>query len=154
MLIYGASGSVGSYAVQIAKHYYEAEVTGVCSTSNTELVKSLGADHVIDYIQEDYKDTDQTYDVIFDAVGKISKSNVKDMLSENGIYLTVQSTTKETLADLLILKDLLENEKIKPVIDQRFSLEQTAEAHRYVETGRKKGNVVITVTSSENGMTQ
>ncbi len=154
VLIYGASGSVGTYAVQLAKHYYGAEVTGVCSTTNIDLVYSLGADYVIDYTQEDFKNIGQTYDVIFDAVGKISKSNVKDMLSENGIYLTVQSSTKETLADLLILKDLFEKKKIKPVIDQRFSLEQTAEAHRYVETGRKKGNVVITVISHENGGTR
>jgi NADPH:quinone reductase-like Zn-dependent oxidoreductase len=154
VLIYGASGSVGTYAVQLAKHYYGAEVTGVCSTTNIDLTYSLGADYVIDYSQENFKNIGQTYDVIFDAVGKISKSNVKDMLSENGIYLTVQSTTKETLADLLILKDLFEKKKIKPVIDQRFSLEQTAEAHRYVETGRKKGNVVITVISHENGGTR
>lgn len=154
VLIYGASGSVGTYAVQLAKHYYGAEVTGVCSTTNIDLVYSLGADYVIDYTQEDFKNIGQTYDVIFDAVGKISKSNVKDMLSENGIYLTVQTSTKELVEDLLILKDLFEKKEIKPVIDQRFSLEQTAEAHRYVESGRKKGNVVITVISHENGVTR
>ena len=154
VLIYGASGSVGTYAVQIAKHYYEAEVTGVCSTENIDLVKSIGANYVIDYTQEDFKQTGQTYDVIFDAVGKISRSKVKDILSEKSIYLTVQTTTKETIQYLLILKDLFEKGKIKPVIDKRFPLDQTADAHRYVETGRKKGNVVITVISPENGVVQ
>jgi NADPH:quinone reductase-like Zn-dependent oxidoreductase len=154
VLVYGASGSVGTYAVQLAKNYYDAEVTGVCSTENIDLVKSIGANYVIDYTQEDFKQTGQTYDVIFDAVGKISRSKVKDILSEERIYLTVQTTTKETIQYLLILKDLFEKGKIKPVIDKRFPLDQTADAHRYVETGRKKGNVVITVISPENGATQ
>jgi len=145
VLVYGASGSVGTYAVQIAKYYYSAEVTGVCSTANIELVKSLGAENVIDYIQEDFTRTDQTYEVIFDAVGKISLSEVKNILSEKGTFLTVQTTTKESIENLLILKELFERGKIKPVIDKRFPLEQVANAHKYVETGRKKGNVLITV---------
>ena len=121
----------------------------MCSTANIELVKSLGADQVIDYTQEDFTQIGQTYDVIFDAVGKISRSKVNDILSEKGIYLTVQTTTMESIQVLLILKDLFEKGKIKPVIDKRFPLEQTANAHRYVETGRKKGNVVITVINPE-----
>ncbi len=133
---------------------YDAEVTGVCSTENIDLVKSLGANYVIDYTQEDFKQTGQTYDVIFDAVGKISRSKVKDILSEKGIYLTIQTPTKESIQVLLILKDLFEKGKVRPVIDKRFPLDQTANAHRYVETGRKKGNVVITVISPENGVAQ
>jgi NADPH:quinone reductase-like Zn-dependent oxidoreductase len=148
VLIYGASGSVGTYGVQIARNYYGAEVTGVCSTANTALVQSLGAQHVIDYTEEEFPQTGQTYDVIFDAVGKISLPEVTDILAENGSYLTVQTTTRESLENLRILKDLFERGKIKPVIDKRFPLEQTADAHRYVETGRKKGNVVITLNGS------
>ena len=119
-----------------------------------DLVKSLGADDVIDYTQGELKDAGHTYDVIFDAVGKISKSKVKDILCENGIYLTVQAPTKELTETLLTLKDLFEKGIIKPFIDKRFRLEQTADAHRHVETGRKRGNVVITVISHDNGVTQ
>lgn len=145
VLVYGASGSVGSYAVQIAKHHYGAEVTGICSTANVELVKSLGADVVIDYTQEDITGNAEKFDVVFDAVGKLSAPAGKSLLKENGTYLTVQSSTREELENLLAIKDLVEAEKIKPVIDRCYPLEQTAEAHRYVETGRKKGNVVIMV---------
>jgi NADPH:quinone reductase-like Zn-dependent oxidoreductase len=148
VLVYGASGSVGTYAVQLAKHYFGAAVTGVCSTPNIELVKSLGADYVIDYTKDDFTQFGQTYDVVFDAVGKISRSEGRKLLRENGFYLTVQSITKGSMKNLLILKDLLEKGEIKPVIDKRFPLEQTVDAHRYVETGRKKGNVVITVIQS------
>ena len=144
ILIYGASGSVGTYAVQLAK-YYGAEVTGVCSTTNMDLVKSLGADKVIDYTREDFTKNSQTYDVIFDAVGKISRSLVKGSLEKNGVFLSTWQSLKVESGDLDVLKGLVESGKLKPVIDRRYPLEQIVEAHRYVEAGHKKGNVVITV---------
>jgi len=149
VLIYGASGSVGTYAVQLAKHQFGAEVTGVCSTANVELVKSLGADQVIDYTKEDVARNGQVYDVVFDAVGKLSASQRQNLLKENGGFLTIQTTTKEKLEYLVALKEMVEAGKLKAVIDRRYPLEQAAEAHRYVETGRKKGNVVITVIHQE-----
>ena len=172
ILINGASGAVGTSSIQIAK-IFGAEVTGVCSAANFDLVQSLGADHVIDYTQEDFTKNGQTYDVIFDTVGKRSFSECKGSLKPNGFYLdpagvatlipmlwtsmfgrkrailaaTYLRSDSENRQDLLALKALAEEEKIWPVIDRRYELEQTAEAHRYVETGRKKGNVVITVAA-------
>ena len=145
VLVYGASGSVGTYAVQLARHHFGAEVTGVCSTTNIELVRSLGAGQVIDYTREDFTKNGQTFDAVFDAVGKISASQCKSLLKENGSYLSIQTTTSESTENLMTLKELAEAGKIRAVIDRRYPLEQVAEAHRYAETGRKRGNVVILV---------
>ncbi|TCT25454.1 NADPH:quinone reductase-like Zn-dependent oxidoreductase [Melghiribacillus thermohalophilus] len=146
VLIYGASGSVGTSAVQIARHF-GAKVTGVCSAVNFDLVKSLGASHVIDYRTEEFTELEEQYDVIFDAVGKISKAKCKKILASDGSYVSVkgQGVAKVLNEDLLLLKELIETGRFKSVIDKTYTLGEIAEAHRYVEQGHKKGNVVISV---------
>ena len=166
ILIYGASGSVGTFAVQLAK-YFGAYVIGVCSTANLDLVKSLGADEVIDYTKENFAQNGRRYDVIFDTVGKASYSDCINALNTNGAYLqavaspgislrmqwTAMTTGKNMVGggppqkseDMVFLQELIEAGKIKPVVDRRYPLEQIVEAHQYVDTGRKKGNVIINV---------
>ncbi len=171
VLIYGASGSVGAAAVQLAK-YYGAKVTGVCSTTNLDWVKNLGADRVIDYTRENFTQNGKTYDIIFDTVGKCSFSQCKDSLTDEGIFLATVPTpvmmfqtlwtarigdkkvkfiaaglrpAREKIKDLAFISELIEAGKLKPAIDRVYPLEQIVEAHRYVEQGHKKGNVVIKV---------
>lgn len=145
VLIYGASGSVGTAAIQLAK-YFGAIVIAVCSNSNFELVQSLGADKVIDYTKEDFTKRREHYDIIFDAVGKHKKSLCKQVLASNGKYVSVNGMmAKVSKEDMILLKKLTETEHLKPVIDRTYRLEEIAEAHMYVEKGHKKGNVSITL---------
>ena len=144
LLIYGASGSVGTFAVQLGK-YFGAVVTAVCSTKNIELVKSLGADSVIDYTKDDFAKVDVKFDIILDAVGKISKSKCKNILKSKGRYVSVNGSPKKNQGDLLFLKDVIESGRLKSVIDRRYRLDQIREAHAYVEQFHKRGNVVINI---------
>jgi NADPH:quinone reductase-like Zn-dependent oxidoreductase len=146
VLINGAGGTIGTYAVQLAK-YYGAEVTGVDSADKLDTMLSIGADHVIDYTREDFSRSGERYDVIFDVVGKVSSSRRRRSLKEDGSFVSAMSSrgVKVKNEDLIFLKDLIEEGKIRAVVDRCFPLEQIPEAHRYVELGKKKGNVVITV---------
>jgi NADPH:quinone reductase-like Zn-dependent oxidoreductase len=172
VLVNGASGAIGTFAVQLAKHY-GAEVTGVCSTANLDLVQSLGADQVIDYKREDFAKRGETYDVILDAVGKSSYSRSRDALKKGGVYVAALPTmaiilqtlwtsliggkkvkfgdAKGSVESLVFLGALAEAGRLKSVIDRHYPLEQIAEAFRYVEKGHKKGNVVITVVPGASG---
>ena len=145
VLVYGASGSVGTFAVQLAKQL-GAQVTGVCSTANVELIKSLGAHDVIDYTKEEFTKLGRSYDVIFDAVGKTSASLCKAALKPGGRFVSVNGSAKLEDGDLENLKKLCEAGALTPVIDRQYTLEQIVEAHRYVEQGHKKGNVVVKVS--------
>ena len=154
VLIYGASGSVGTYAVQLAK-YFGADVTGVCSTSNIEMVKSLGADHIIDYTKDDFSSREERYDVIFDTLAKFPKSQYSKVLKPNGAYVSMAKlSTKESMDNLISIKELIEKGEIKAFIDRCYRLEDMVEAHRYVDAGHKKGNVVIAVEQKNVKQTQ
>jgi NADPH:quinone reductase-like Zn-dependent oxidoreductase len=145
VLIYGASGSVGSYAVQIAKAF-GAEVSGVCSTAGLEMVKSLGANQVIDYTKEDFSLREERYDTIFDAVGKCQKEQYARALKPNGSFITIAKlSTKQSKEEFTIIQGLIGSGKIRAVIDRCYPLERIVEAHRYVGAGHKMGNVIITV---------
>jgi NADPH:quinone reductase-like Zn-dependent oxidoreductase len=148
IMVYGASGSVGVFAVQLAKHY-GTEVTGVCSTGNLEMVKSLGADNVIDYTSEELSRYGCDYNVVFDAVDKLPASRGKTLLASDGKFVKVGAEGGVTIEDFYFLKELVENGEIKTVIDRTYPLEQIVEAHKYVEKGHKKGHVVITINHSD-----
>jgi NADPH:quinone reductase-like Zn-dependent oxidoreductase len=169
VLVYGASGSCGTAAVQVGKHYFGAHVTAVCNTKNVELVRSLGADEVIDYLQEDFTRRGETYDVVFDAVGKHSFVRSRRVLTERGVYLATDrlynfplawltkhvgkrkvkfSVERPAKKDILLLKELLEAGKYRPVVDRTYPIEDIVEATHYVESWQKTGNVVLTLNGS------
>jgi NADPH:quinone reductase-like Zn-dependent oxidoreductase len=168
IVVYGASGALGTAAVQLAKHF-GAHVTAVCNTKNVELVRSLGADEVIDYLREDFTRNGQTYDVVLDAVGKHSFLRSRRSLKPGGLYIAtdrlynfvlapitsligskkvVFNVSPSTKDDLLLVKELVETGKLRPVIDRKYALEDVVEAARYVETGQKTGNVILTLNGS------
>lgn len=148
VLIYGATGAVGTAAVQIAK-YHHAQVTAICSTNGEELVKELGADSIIFYDQEDYTKISEQFDIIFDAVGKISKKQCAHLLNKKGVFISVASldTASEEIKQLVFLRELFEQGKYKATIDKIYTIDEIVEAHRYVDTGRKKGNVVLKIAA-------
>ncbi|MEM9078008.1 MAG: NAD(P)-dependent alcohol dehydrogenase [Bacteroidota bacterium] len=148
IIVYGASGSVGSYALQVAK-YRGAKITGVCSTSNLDMIHSLGATTTLDYTKQDITKLEFKYDVFFDAVGKVSKRNAKKLLERNGTYVSVQMLTQEKTEYLIQLKHMFNEGRIRSYIDRTYSLKDISEAHTYVDTGRKRGNVVILVREQE-----
>jgi NADPH:quinone reductase-like Zn-dependent oxidoreductase len=150
VLVYGASGAIGTAALQLARHL-GAEVTGVCSTTNLELVRSLGATTVIDYTKDDFTQSGRQYDVIFDAVGKRKSAkamlNAGAALASGGVSMSVDDAFPRTKkSDLFVLKELAESGAFRPVIDRRYPLDQIVEAHRYVDLGHKKGNVIVTIS--------
>jgi NADPH:quinone reductase-like Zn-dependent oxidoreductase len=145
ILIYGASGSVGTFAVQLAS-YFGAEVTAVCSGPNCEMVRSLGAKNVVDYQKEDFTRISDRFDIVFDAVGKASKSACRSLLTPSGKFMTVMSSPVKSKDDLIIVKSLIESGKLRTVIDRTYKLEEIRDAHRYVEQFHKKGNVVVKVS--------
>jgi NADPH:quinone reductase-like Zn-dependent oxidoreductase len=144
ILINGASGSLGTYAIQLAT-YYGAEVTAVCSANNFGLVKSLGADYVIDYRKEDFTEKQEKYDIVYDAVMKLKPAKCRKIVKKNGVFVNNSRLPKIKEEDLLFLKDLVENNKLKPVLDRTYAIDEVVEAHIYVDKGHKKGNVVIRV---------
>jgi NADPH:quinone reductase-like Zn-dependent oxidoreductase len=144
VLIYGASGSVGSYAVQLAAQQ-GATITAVCSGSNFDMVRSLGAQNLIDYKKEDFSECNEKFDIVFDAVGKTTKAKAKKVLTANGAFVSVTMLTKEKTGHLERIKELVEQGKLKPFIDRIFALDEIVYAHEYVDSGRKRGNVVIDI---------
>lgn len=146
VLIYGASGSVGSYAVQIANQK-GSRVTGVCSTPNFGMAKSLGAENLIDYTKEDYSDCNEKFDIVFDAVGKTSKAKAKKVLKPGGIFVSIKMLTKERNEHMRLIKEMAEKGELKPFIDRYYTLDEIVKAHEYVEQGKKRGNVVITISN-------
>ena len=175
VLVYGAAGSIGTAAVQLLAHHFEAEVTAVCDTKDVELVRSLGAQDVLDRFREDFTKNGKTYDLIFDAVGKHSFRRCRRSLKPGGIYITLDlgfmyhaplvalvtrfvgsrraklGVGRYRREDLLLVKELVDTGKYRPVIDRRYTLDEVVDATRYVETGQKTGNVVLRVTEAAPG---